>query len=175
MSIVRISYCSLTISQETNALEDVLDDNRLEHVQLRSSEHTADENCYDEIYLELAACTRNTDSSLVAHDLRCNHGEGLALRRVHLSGHNATAGLVLWQAELPETTPRARAKVPDVVRDLHQRASDDVQGAVRLNERVMSSKSLELVRGGLELDAGELGDLSSDLHVEAFPGVQALA
>jgi hypothetical protein len=42
---------------------------------------------------------------------------------------------------------------------------------VGLDECVVSSESLELVRGSLELDAGKLGNLSSDLDVETALGV----
>ena len=88
-------------------------------------------------YLELTACACNTDSGLVAHDLRGNHGKRLALGWVDLSGHDTATRLVLGQAELTETAARTRAKVADVVGDLHQRASNDVESTVSFDQGIV--------------------------------------
>ena len=43
-----------------------------------------------------------------------------------------------------------------------------------LNQGIVRSQSLKLVRSSLELDTGELGDLGSNLDIKAFLGVQTL-
>ena len=125
-------------------------------------------------YLELAVRTGHADNSLVANDLRSDHGHSLALGRVDLARHDTASGLILGQLELAQTTAGPRAEVPDVVRDLHERAGDGVERTMRLDERVVRRERFELVRRSLELDPGDVGNLSRNLDVEALLGVQAL-
>lgn len=57
--------------------------------------------------------------------------------------------------------------------DLHYRYSDGVQGAVNLDDCVMSGESLEFVRCCHERITGQTRDLRSSLLRESFPRVQA--
>ena len=56
-----------------------------------------------------------------APHLGADHGEGLALGGVDLAGHDAAAGLVLGQLELPQAAPRPAAQEADVVAYLRAR------------------------------------------------------
>lgn len=161
----------LTISQEPNTLQEVLDDHRLEDVQLFTRTSADAPMLRTLTYLELSTRTRDANGSLVANNLRRDHGQGFALGRVDLAGHDAATRLVLRQAELTQSTAGARTKVPNIVCDLHERAGDSVECAVSLDERIVRRERLKLVRCSLELETGELGDLGSDLHVETLLGV----
>lgn len=135
----------LTIRQQPNALQDILDDNRLEHVQLRNLISTSSQSPHKLApHLELPHGAPNADRSLVPHHLRRDHRHGLALRGVHLARHDAASRLVLREADLAEPAARARAQEADVVGDLHQRAGHDVQLAVRLGERVVCREGFKL-------------------------------
>lgn len=146
-----------TVSEETDGAEEVGNEDGLEDVEL-----------------ELAVRAGDRDGGVVAHDLRGDHGEGLALGGVDLAGHDGRSGLVLGERELAEAAAGAGAEVADVVGDLHERDGDDVEGARGLDDGVVGSETLKLVGVGLEGVAGDLGDLLGDLDVEALLGVQAL-
>lgn len=97
-------------------------------------------------HLELSIRPSHTDDRLITDDLSSDHRQSLALRGVDLARHDTASRLVLRQAQFTETTARARPEIPDVVRNLHERAGDDVQGAVGLDEGIMSRKGLKLNR-----------------------------
>ena len=111
---------------------------------------------------------------MVADDLGSHHGHSLALRGVDLSGHDTASWLILGKAQLTQATAGPGSEVSNIVCNLHERASNNIQGSVSLHESVMSSERFELVRSGLELDAGNLADFGSDLHVETPLGVVTL-
>ena len=92
-----------SISQQPDALQNILDDNRFEYIQF-----------------ELAVGTSDRYGRVVTHNLSGNHSHGLTLCGVDLSRHNATARLVLRQAQLSQTTAGTRAEIPNVVSNLHQ-------------------------------------------------------
>lgn len=62
------------ISEETDGVKEVLDQNGLEDVEL-----------------EMTGSTGDGDGAVVAHDLGADHGEGLALGGVDLAGHDGRA------------------------------------------------------------------------------------
>jgi hypothetical protein len=99
----------------------------------------------DTPHLKLPVGSSNADNCLVSDYLRRHHRQGFALGRVDLARHDTTPGLILGKTDFPETATGARAQVTDVVCDLHQRASNNVERAVSLNECIMCSKRLELV------------------------------
>lgn len=114
------------------------------------------------------------DGHVVAHDLRGDHRQGLALGGVHLSGHDARSRLVLGQAQLAESTAGSRAEEANVVRDLHERDGEDVERTRGLDDSVMRRERLELVGRGVEGEASDLGNLKCDLDVESLTGVESL-
>ncbi len=144
-----------SVGKNANAVQKVTDQDGLEHVQL-----------------ELAVHAANCGSNVVTHDLRADHGQRLALGRVNLSRHDGRTGLVLGKDKLAETAAGAGSQVTNILCDLEQRASKGVQRTGGLDDGVVGSKDFELVRCGLELGAGQLGDLDSDGLVEALEGVQ---
>lgn len=143
------------IRENAHAVQQVADHQRLEDVQF-----------------ELAVHATNGSGNVVAHNLGADHGKGLALRGVDLARHDRRTGLVLRQNQLSKTAARSRSEVTDILRDLEEGASQSVQGAGGLNDGVVSGKNLELVGGGLELGAGQLGDLLSNTLSETLEGVQ---
>ena len=90
-----------------------------------------------------------------------------------LPGMIERAGLVLRQAQLAEAAARARAQEADVVRDLHQRDRERVQGTRELDKGVVRRQRLELVVRGLEGQSGDGRDLGREGLGEALLGVQA--
>jgi len=145
------------IRQQTDRLDGVLDHDGLEDVQLK-----------------VTVGASNTDSGVVTHNLGADHGHGLALGRVDLSGHDGRTGLVLGQVKLSETATRARSQEADIVGNLHQGNSQDVQGTVGLDDSIVGSKGLKLVGGSLERELGNARDSLGDLDIETLTGVQAL-
>lgn len=95
-------------------------------------------------HLKLSTCSCYANRSLVSNNLRSNHSQSLALGRVDLSRHDTATRLILRQVELTQPTPRAGSEVPNVVRDLHERARNDVQRAVRLNQCIVRGERFEL-------------------------------
>ena len=95
--------------------------------------------------LELSVRSGDGDGGVVSHDLAGDHGEGLALGRVDLSGHDGRSGLVLGQRELSESASRSGREVSDVVGNLHERDSNRVERSRGLDNRVVGSEGLELV------------------------------
>jgi hypothetical protein len=102
-----------TSAEQADRVEHVVDDERLEHVEL-----------------EVAAGGADADGDVVAEDLAADHRHGLALGRVDLAGHDRAAGLVLGDAELAEAAARAGGQPAHVVGDLHQRAGEGLERAV---------------------------------------------
>jgi hypothetical protein len=145
-----------TISQDTDAVEEVADHNRLEHIEF-----------------ELTVHARDGGSNVVAHDLSANHGQRFTLGRVNLSRHDGRTRLVLRETELSETATRTRSEVTDILSNLEQRCGKSVQGSRCLGDGVVGSQDFELVRSSLELGSGKLADFSSNFLVKALESVQA--
>ena len=61
----------------------------------------------EDIELVVALGSPHGHRHVVAHDLRTNHGHGLALRWIDLAGHDARARLVRGQQQLPDARARA--------------------------------------------------------------------
>lgn len=146
------------IRQDANAVQQIANHQRLEHVEF-----------------ELAAHATDGSSDMVAHDLSADHGQGFTLRRVDLARHDGGTRLVLRQDQFAETAARAGAEVSDILRDLEQRTRERVKGAGSLDDGVVRGQNLELVRRGLEFRAGQLGNFLSDAFRKALEGVQARA
>ena len=125
-------------------------------------------------YLELSAGASDAHCRLVANNLGSHHGQGLALCWVDLARHDRATGLVLRQGQLAQAATRAGTEVSNVVRDLHKRASNDVECTVCLDKRIVCGERFELVRCSLELNTSEVCDLGSDFDIEAPLSVQTL-
>lgn len=177
-----------SIGQQTDGLQQVLDQHRLEHVELK---------------VTIGAGNRNR--RVVAHDLSANHGHRLALGRVDLARHNRRSRFVFWQGEFAETAARTGTKETNVVGDLHERHGNRVESTVSLDNGVVSSQSfklvffwtrnksisyevahthaharararclfLYLVGSRLEWHTGDLGNGFSNLDIETLASVQA--
>ena len=144
------------IGEQPDRLEEVLDEDRLEDVQL-----------------ELAVATCDANGGVVAHDLRSDHSERLALRRVDLAWHDRATRLVLGKRKLAKAAARAGTKVSNVISNLHEADCDSVERAARLDDSVVRCKCLKLVGRSLEGDASDVADLGGDLGVETLVCVQA--
>ena len=144
------------VGDQADRLQHVVDDHRLEHVQL-----------------EMALAAGHGDGGVVAHHLGAHHGQRLGLGRVDLARHDRRAGLVFRQLQLADAAARAGAQQPDVVGDLEQAGGDHVQRAGGLDHCVVGGQRLELVVGGHERQVGDGGDLGGHLLGEARFGVDA--
>jgi hypothetical protein len=116
------------VSEQSNALEQVLDQDRLEHVEFELTVRSSDRN-----------------GSVVSNDLCGDHGQSLALSRVDLSGHDRRTGLVLRERKLSQTTSRSRGEVTNVVGDLHQRDGNGVHGSGSLDDGIVCGQGFKLV------------------------------
>ena len=128
------------VRQQPHALQDVVGDHGPEHVEL-----------------EVAAGTADVDGHIVAHHLGAQHGEGLALGRVDLAGHDGGSGLVLGDEQLPQPAAGAARQPAHVVGDLHEGGCQRLEGTVGVNLGVTRRQGLELVGGAHQRQAGLLG------------------
>ena len=112
---------------------------------------------------------------VVAHHLGADLGQRLALGRVDLAGHDGRARLVGRQDQFAQARARAGPEKPDVVGDLHRADGQHVEHARGLDQGVVRGQGLELVRRGLEGQAGDLGDLFGEPFGKTRFGVQARA
>lgn len=92
----------------------------------------------------MAAGACHAHSGLVTDDLGRDHRDCLALRGVDFARHDAAARLVFRETQLAEPAARTRAKEADVVSDLHQRASNDVESTVSFDKGIVTGKGFEL-------------------------------
>ena len=120
----------------------------------------------------MTAGARHAHSGLVTHNLGGNHCDRLALCGIDFAGHDAAARLVFREIQLAEPATRTGAKETDIIGNLHQGASNDVESTVSFDEGIMASKGLKLpqcqpmalvidevtclVRCGLEFQTGYL-------------------
>lgn len=160
-----------SVGEKSDGLEEVLDQDRLEDVELkrrkkkerrrvegkgrkrsasgRSRPFDPSETTVWTIrelptHLELSVRSSDGDGGVVSHHLASDHGQSLALSRVDLSGHDRRSRLVLGERELSETTSRSGSEVSDVVGDLHERDGDGVESSGGLDDGVVGGEGLEL-------------------------------
>uniref|UniRef100_A0A6B0VA16 Uncharacterized protein n=1 Tax=Ixodes ricinus TaxID=34613 RepID=A0A6B0VA16_IXORI len=129
----------------------------------------------EDVELKVAVAAAHCHRHMVAHHLGRHHGHRLALRRVHFAGHDAAAGLVLGQRELPESTPGSRAEEADVVGDLHEAAGNDIQGPGHLHHGVVRRQGLKLVGCRHKGKSCELGHFLGNLLGKSNPRVESRA
>ena len=92
----------------------------------------------------MAAGASNGHRCLVPHHLRCHHGNGFTLGGVNLARHDAASRLVLWQTQFTQSTTRARTKEADIIGNLHEGASKNIESPVSLNKSIMGSQRFKL-------------------------------
>src|SRR5690606_1382155 len=126
-----------------------------------------------DVQLEVALRAGEGQGGVVSEHLDADLRQGFALGRVDLARHDRGARLVFRQGQFAQTRTRAGTQEADVVGDLEQRSGDRVDGAVGEDHGVVGGQGLELVGGGGEGQARDLGDVLGDLFSEADRGVQA--
>ena len=144
-----------TVTEESRAVEEVLDHDWLEHIELKVTLRAG-----------------KGDGSLVTKDLAAEHGQRLALGGVHLARHDGGAGLVLGKVELTQTATRAGTEEANVLGNLEERGGQCVELTVSLDDGVVGGQSLELVGGSDELMASQLADLGRNVLGEPLEGVE---
>src|SRR5256714_355185 len=96
---------------------------------------------------------------VVTQDLHGDHRQRLRLRRVDLARHDRGARLVLRQNQFAYPGARPRREPAHVVRDLHERTGEGLEGAAGEDYLVVGGERRELVRVRLEGQARQLGYL----------------
>ena len=121
------------------ALQEIVDDHRLEDVQL-----------------EVAGSAAEVDRDVVARSPgQHSMVSAFALGRVDLARHDRAARLVLRDAELADAAARPAGQPAHVVGDLHQRGGHGLERAVGMHQRVVRRQRLELVGRGDERQPGQ--------------------
>ena len=146
------------VAQQTDALEDVVDDHWLEDVEF-----------------EVARCTADVDGDIVTKHLRGDHCHRLALRWVDLARHDRRTGFVFWNRELSQTAARTRRHPANVVRDLHTRCSKRLERSVEVHECIVCCKCFELVRRSHKRQRCKRRDGCSRTYSELRMGVNTRA
>src|SRR2546421_7627819 len=113
----------------------------------------------EDVQLEVALRTGEAYRRVGTQDLHGDHRQGLRLRRVDLARHDRGARLVLRQNQFAYPGARPRREPAHVVRDLHERAGEGLEGAAGEDYLVVGRQSRELVRVRLEGEARQLGYL----------------
>mmetsp|Transcript_14097 Transcript_14097/g.42519 ORF Transcript_14097/g.42519 Transcript_14097/m.42519 type:complete len:557 (-) Transcript_14097:154-1824(-) len=136
-------------------------------------EKGGDEHGLENIELKVSHGSCHADARVVAHHLGGHHGEGLALGGVDLAGHDAAAGLVLRQQQLPQPAPRPAAEEADVIGDFHEGHGGAVEGPAGLHHRVVRRQRLELVARRHKCEPSVIGNRLCKGLREAFLRVEA--
>jgi len=127
------------------------------------------------VEFKMALAARDGHRRIISHDLRADHGDGFALRRVDFARHDRAARLIRGQGNLAEAGARAGGEEADVIRDFEQGRRDRIQRAVRRDKCVMRGEGFELIRRRFEWQASVIGDLFSEAFGETGFGVEARA
>ncbi len=143
------------IGQQPQALQHVVRDQRLEHIEL-----------------EVAGSPADIDRHIVAEHLRAHHGERLALRGVDLARHDGTARLVLGNANLAQPAARTGSQPAHVIGDFHQCRRERFERAVQEHQRLVPGERGELVLGAGERQPGLPRQLGGHAHAERRMGVE---
>lgn len=94
--------------------------------------------------LKVAGGACHTHCGLVTNDLRAHHCHCFTLGGVDFTRHDTAARLILRQTEFAETTAGSRSKQTNIVGNLHQRARENVQSAMRLHNRIVRGQCFKL-------------------------------
>mmetsp|Transcript_11574 Transcript_11574/g.21641 ORF Transcript_11574/g.21641 Transcript_11574/m.21641 type:complete len:233 (+) Transcript_11574:78-776(+) len=97
------------------------------------------------IQLKVSLTSSNTDCHIISHDLSTYHGDCLTLRWIYFTRHDTRSWLILWQRNLPKTTSWSTSQKPNIIGNLVQTASNDIQSSRHFHNGIMSSQRLEFV------------------------------
>ena len=139
---------------------------------LRRVQHVGRHDGFEDVQFKVALRTADRDGRVVAHDLRADHGDGLALRRVDLAGHDAAARFVGGQGQFAESAPRSAAQKANVVGNLVETAGRHVEYAGHFHERIVRRQRFKLVGRRHKGQSGFLGNGRRNGHVVALDRVQ---
>ncbi|MNC40225.1 hypothetical protein D3C75_889200 [compost metagenome] len=90
-------------------------------------QEAVDQHRLEDIELKMPLARRYPDRHVVAEHLADHHGHRLALRRIHLAGHDRAAWLVLGNPQLADAAAGPARQQAHVIRDLHQIACKRLQ------------------------------------------------
>ena len=130
-------------------------------------------NGLENVELEVALRTSETNGCIITEHLGRDHGHGLALGRVDLTGHDGRTGLILGNNQLANAVARAGGIPAHIVGNLHQRISQNAQRARDQDESVVRTQGCEEVIGLLELNAGFLRNLLRGELTESGVSIEA--
>ena len=141
--------------QQPDGLQKIVGDHRHKYVQL-----------------EIPLGSRHPDGRVVAHYLNRHHGHLLALRGVHLAGHDGAARLVFRDPDLPQAAPRPGSQPAHVVGDLHHIRRHGLHRAVGKGHLILGGQGVEFVFCGHKAPARQGGDFLRGFLSESFRSVQ---
>jgi hypothetical protein len=121
-------------------------------------QHVVDDHRLEDVELEVALRAADADGGRRCPSPGADHRQRLALRRVDLAGHDRAAGLVLGEASSPMPQRGPRGEPADVVGDLHQRTASVLSAPCARTSASCAGQRRELVRRGDERQAGQLGE-----------------
>ena len=73
----------------------------------------------EDVQRKVALRAGEANGHIVTHHLHANHGQRLALRRVHFARQDRGTGFILRQRQLAQAAARTGSKPADVIGDLH--------------------------------------------------------
>src|SRR5690606_16159168 len=111
---------------------------------------------FEDVELELPRLRGHRDRQVVPDYLEADLIDYLRDDRVHLSGHDARAGLHRRQVDLAETGARPAREEAQVVADLRELDGDALQHARELDERTGVRRRFDQVGAR---DEGQAGDV----------------
>ena len=146
------------VRQQTRALQEIVRDQRLVHIQL-----------------EVARGAAHGDRHVVAEHLAAQHGDCFALGGIDLARHDRAARLVFGNRDFTEARARTGGHPAYVVGNFHQRCGQRFQRAVGREQGVMAGQCGKLVLGGAERQRQRVFQLGGDAGGVLRVGVQARA
>ena len=99
------------------------------------------------IYIQLQIALRSTDADtcIIGHDLHGYHGDGFALGRIYLTGHDGRTGFIFGNIDFPQTTARAACQPADIVRNFHQICRQPLQSTMHKYDLILCCQGVEFI------------------------------
>src|SRR5258708_2005481 len=114
---------------------------------------------FEDVEFEVAGGAADIDGYVIAQDLCYDHGQGLALGRVHLARHDGGARFVVGDEYFADAAAGTGREHADIVGDLHEADGYGLQSAMGFNDGVMGGQGFEFIFRCHEGQTGEGGDL----------------